>query len=235
VNGEVLTPILNLLDLFGIAVFALSGAAIAAKERQTFVTMGFFALVTGVGGGTIRDLLIDAPVFWITDPRVAPVCLACAVFAWFTPVRFWQGKAFDMGDAAGLAAYAVLGSAKAMAYGVPPVPAALMGIITGCVGGIIRDVVAGRPSIIMQPELYVTAAALSSAITVAGMMVADQLALADGWIWGAAFVAGFALRAAAIQFGWGLPSYGGGAAPDSLEEDRARAEALEAIESENDT
>ncbi|MEM7703719.1 MAG: trimeric intracellular cation channel family protein [Pseudomonadota bacterium] len=231
-NGEVLTPILNLLDLFGIAVFALSGAAIAAKERQTFVTMGFFALVTGVGGGTIRDLLIDAPVFWITDPRVAPVCLACAVFAWFAPVRFWQGKAFDMGDAAGLAAYAVLGSAKAMAYGVPPVPAALMGIITGCVGGIIRDVVAGRPSIIMQPELYVTAAALSSAVTVAGMMVADQLMIADGWVWGVAFVAGFTLRAAAIQFSWGLPSYGGGAAPDSIEEERARAEAFDALDTE---
>lgn len=229
-NGEVLTPILNLLDLFGIAIFALSGAAIAAKERQTFVTMGFFALVTGVGGGTIRDLLIDAPVFWITDPRVPAVCLACAVFAWFTPVRLWQGKAFDIGDAAGLAAYAVLGSAKAMAYGVPPIPAALMGIITGCVGGIIRDVVAGRPSIIMQPELYVTAAALSASITVIGMTLSASLGLSDGWVWALAFIAGFALRTAAIQFGWGLPSYGRGAVPDSVEEDRARAEAIEAIE-----
>ncbi len=207
-NGEVLTPILNLLDLFGIAVFALSGAAVAAKERQTFVTMGFFALVTGVGGGTVRDLLIDAPVFWITDARVPAVCLACALFAWIAPLRLWQGKAFDMGDAAGLAAYAVLGSAKALAYGVPPIAAVLMGIITGCVGGIIRDVVAGRPSIIMSPELYVTAAALSASITVLGMMVAESLALADGWVWAIAFVAGFALRAAAIQLGWSLPSYG---------------------------
>ncbi|MEM7690234.1 MAG: trimeric intracellular cation channel family protein [Pseudomonadota bacterium] len=233
-NGEVLTPILNILDLFGIAIFALSGAAIAAKERQTFVTMGFFALVTGVGGGTVRDLLIDAPVFWITDPRVAGVCLACAVLAWFTPVRLWQGKAFDMGDAVGLAAYAVLGSAKAMAYGVPPIPAALMGVITGCVGGIIRDVVAGRPSIIMQPELYVTAAAVSATVTVVGMMAAQALGVADGSAWGAAFIAGFAVRAAAIQFGWGLPSYGGGAAPDSVEEDRARAEAIEASEAPAD-
>ena len=214
IDTQVLTPILNLLDLFGIAIFALSGAAVAAKERQTFVTMGFFALVTGVGGGTVRDLLIDAPVFWITDPRVAGVCLGCAVLAWFTPVRLWQGKAFDMGDAAGLAAYAVLGSAKATAYGVPPVPAALMGIITGCVGGIIRDVVAGRPSIIMQPELYVTAAALTSAITVLGMMIAERFGFADGWVWALAFAAGFALRAGAIQFGWGLPSYGDGARPD---------------------
>lgn len=213
-DTEVFTPILNILDLFGIAVFALSGAAVAAKERQTFVTMGFFALVTGVGGGTVRDLLIDAPVFWITDPWVPAVCLACALLAWFTPVRLWQGKAFDIGDAAGLAAYAVIGCAKAIAYGVPPIAAFLMGIITGCAGGVIRDVVAGRPSIIMHPEFYVTAAALSAAITVLGMMAASAIGLADGWVWGAAFLAGFALRAAAIQFGWSLPSYGGGAKPD---------------------
>ncbi|MDJ0642695.1 MAG: trimeric intracellular cation channel family protein [Erythrobacter sp.] len=208
-NGEILTPILDWLDIVGIAIFALSGAVVAARERQTFVTMGFFALVTGVGGGTVRDLLIGAPVFWISDAWVAAVCLGCALIAWFTPVRLWQGKLFDLADGVGLAAYAVLGSAKAMAYGVPPVPAILMGIITGCVGGIIRDVVAGRPSIIMQPELYVTAAALSAALTVVGMLSATALGLADFAIWIAAFVAGFALRAAAIQWELGLPSYRG--------------------------
>ncbi|QFT78246.1 trimeric intracellular cation channel family protein [Erythrobacter sp. THAF29] len=207
-NEAILTPILDALDMIGIAIFALSGAVIAAKEQQTFVTMAFFALVTGVGGGTVRDLLIGAPVFWMTDPWVAAICLGCALIAWFTPVSLWQGKAFDLADGAGLAAYAVLGSAKALAYGIPPIPAILMGIITGCVGGIIRDVVAGRPSIIMQPELYVTAGALSSTITVLGMLAAPRLALPDGWIWGAAFIAGFALRAAAIQWQLGLPSYG---------------------------
>ena len=212
-NEAVLTPILDLLDIIGIAIFALSGAVIAAKERQTFVTMAFFALVTGVGGGTVRDLLIDAPVFWMTDPWVAPICLGCALLAWFTPTRFWQGKRFDMADGAGLAAYAVLGSAKALAYGIPPVPAVLMGIITGCVGGIIRDVVAGRPSIIMQPELYVTAAALSASISVVGMLAAADLSLANGWIWGAAFIAGFTLRAAAIHWQLGLPNYGGETEP----------------------
>lgn len=206
-NEEILTPILDWLDIAGIAIFALSGAVIAAKERQTFVTMGFFALVTGVGGGTVRDLLIGAPVFWITDPWVAPVCLLTALLAWFTPLKLWQGKVFDMADGAGLAAYAVLGSAKAMAYGVPPVPAVLMGVITGCVGGIIRDVVAGRPSIIMQPELYVTAAALSAGLTVVGMLASALTGLPNGAVWSVAFVAGFALRGAAIQFGWGLPSY----------------------------
>ena len=206
-NEEIFTPILDWLDIVGIAIFALSGAVIAAKERQTFVTMAFFALVTGVGGGTVRDLLIGAPVFWITDGWVAPVCLGCAALAWFTPLKWWQGKGFDMADGAGLAAYAVLGSAKAMAYGVPPVPAILMGIITGCVGGIIRDVVAGRPSIIMQPELYVTSAALSASVTICGAILAVLVRVPVMWAWGTAFVAGFALRAAAIQFGWGLPSY----------------------------
>ena len=207
-NETILTPILDWLDIAGIAIFALSGALVAARERQTFVTMGFFALVTGVGGGTVRDLLIDAPVFWMQDPWVAAVCLATALVVWFTPGRWWNGNFFDYADALGLAAYAVLGSAKALAYGIPPVPAVLMGVITGCVGGVIRDVVAGRPSIIMQPELYVTAAAVSSALTVTAMLFALTLAISNWAIWIAAFLAGFVLRAAAIRFEWGLPSYG---------------------------
>jgi uncharacterized membrane protein YeiH len=206
-NEGIFTPILDWLDIAGIAVFALSGAVVAAREQQTFVTMAFFALVTGVGGGTVRDLLIGAPVFWTTDGWVAGVCLGCAALAWFTPVTLWQGRLFDFADALGLAAYAVLGSAKALAYGVPPVPAVLMGVITGCVGGIIRDVVAGRPSIIMQPELYVTAAALSSTLSVAGMIAAGPLRIADWAVWMIAFAAGFALRAAAIHWQISLPSY----------------------------
>lgn len=203
----ILTPILDLLDIVGIALFALSGAVLAARLKQTFVTMAFFALVTGVGGGTVRDLLIRAPVFWIDDPWIAAVCLGTALIAWFTPVRWWEGKGFDYADGAGLAAYAVLGSAKALAYGVPPIPAALMGVITGSVGGIIRDVVAGRPSIIMSPELYVTPAALTAALTVAGMLAAPLLGLAESAVWGVAFACGFALRSAAIRWEWGLPSY----------------------------
>lgn len=78
-NEEVLTPVLDWLDLAGVAIFALTGALVAAKERQTLVTLCFFALVTGVGGGTVRDLLIGAPVFWIVDPWVAAVCLFIAL------------------------------------------------------------------------------------------------------------------------------------------------------------
>jgi len=159
-----LTTLPPALDLAGIAVFALSGALLAAQMRLTFVTLAFFALVTGAGGGTVRDLLIGAPVFWVRDPWVAPLCLAVALLAWFTPSRWWDRLLLEWLDAAGLAAYSVLGAAKALAYGIAPVPAVLMGVITGCVGGIIRDVLAARPSILMRPELYVTAAALSAAV-----------------------------------------------------------------------
>lgn len=205
--ADIITPLLDALALAGIALFALSGAVIAAKQGQTMVTLSFFALVTGVGGGTVRDLLIGAPVFWMTDPWVAPVCLGTALIAWFTPVRLWEGKLFDYADGAGLAAFSMLGSAKALAYGIPPVPAALMGVITGCVGGIIRDVVAGRPTILLGPELYVTAAALSSALCVAGLMAAEALGWPRNMVFLAAFAAGFALRAAAIHWRIGLPSY----------------------------
>ena len=202
-NEAILTPVLDWLDLAGVALFALTGALAAAKERQTLVTLAFFALITGVGGGTIRDLLIDAPVFWIADPWVAAICLGVALFAWFTPTRWWEGRFLAIADGAGLAAYAVLGTAKALQYGVPPVPAVLMGIITGTAGGIIRDVLAGRPSILMRPELYVTAAALSASLTALGALMA-----LDRWlVWVVAASAGFALRLAAITFNLALPSY----------------------------
>ena len=199
-----LTPALPpLLDLAGIAVFALSGALLAARLRQTIVSMAFFALVTGVGGGSVRDLLIGAPVFWVRDPWVAPVVLLTALIAWFTPRRWWEGKMLDWADAAGLAVYAVIGTAKALAFGVETVPAVLMGVVTGCAGGIIRDVLAGQPSILMRPELYVTAAALSATLCAVGTLAGLPLFA----VWGAAALAGFGLRGAALIWGLELPGY----------------------------
>lgn len=200
-----LPAVLGLVDLAAIAVFALSGAVLGARLRQTFVTLAFFALVTGVGGGSVRDLLIGAPVFWIRDPWVAPVCLGTALLAWFTPHRWWEGRLFEWADAAGLAGYSVLGAVKAMGFGVAPVAAVLMGVITGCVGGVIRDVLAGQPSILMRPELYVTAAALSAALAVTG----TWLGLAAPLVWTIAGLAGFALRGAAIHWSLAIPAYGG--------------------------
>ncbi|NBW76738.1 MAG: trimeric intracellular cation channel family protein [Sphingomonadaceae bacterium] len=201
--GAVIPTLPPLFDLLGTAVFALTGALLAARLQQTFVTMSFFALITGVGGGSVRDLLIGAPVFWVRDPWVAPVCLGVALLTWFTPRRLWEGQLLEWADAAGLAAYAVLGTAKALAYGLPPVPAVLMGIITGCVGGIIRDVIAGRPSILMRPELYVTAAALAAGLCALGQM----LGLPREVSLPVAALAGFALRGWAIRSGLALPAY----------------------------
>ncbi len=194
-----------LLDLAGIAVFALSGALVATRLKQTMVTVAFFALVTGVGGGSVRDLLIGAPVFWVHDPWVAPVILLTALIAWFTPIRWWEGKVLDWADALGLAVYAVLGTAKALSYEVEPVPAILMGVITGCVGGIIRDVLAGLPSILMRPELYVTAAALGATLCALGSL----LPLPQGLVWAVAALAAFALRGAALAWKIELPPYSG--------------------------
>ena len=203
--GSTLPALPPELDLAGIAVFALSGALLAARLRQTFVTMAFFALVTGVGGGTVRDLLIGAPVFWVRDPWVAPICLGVALIAWFTPQAWWQGRLLEWLDAGGLATYATLGAAKALVFGIAPVPAVVMGVVTGCVGGIIRDVLAGRPSILMRPELYVTAAALSASLCVLGKLVG----LPDPATWGIAVLGGFGLRGAALVWGLALPSHRG--------------------------
>lgn len=204
-NSVPLGTVLPWLDLFGIGVFAASGALAAARARQTLVTFSFFALVTGVGGGTVRDLLIGAPVFWVNDWRVPAVCLTTAGLIWLTPVRFWQGRALDWFDAVGLAVYAVFGAAKSLSFGVPALPAVMMGIVTACVGGIIRDVLAGKPSILLRPELYVTAAALASALFVA-LFLLGLPALPAAAI---GVAAGFGLRAAAIVRGLALPVYRG--------------------------
>jgi uncharacterized membrane protein YeiH len=194
-----------LVDLLGIAVFAFSGALLAAEKKQTIVTFIFFAVVTGVGGGTVRDLLIGAPVFWIHENAVLLICLVAALIAWAAPSGLWKGHALVWADAVGLAAYSAYGAAKGIAFGVAPLPAVAMGVLTACLGGIIRDVLAGEPSILMRAELYVTAAALSAAMTVGLIAAGLPMTLAAG----IAAAAGFALRGGAIRYGWSLPTYGG--------------------------
>jgi uncharacterized membrane protein YeiH len=139
----------------------------------------------------------------VHDTRVAGLCLAMAVAIWFTPQRWWTSRMFDWLDAAGLAAYAAFGAAKALSYGIPPVPAMVMGVVTACAGGIIRDLVAGEPSILMQPELYVTAAGVAAALHV-GLSLAGLPPFAAGLI---AAASGFALRAAAIHWRIAMPAY----------------------------
>jgi uncharacterized membrane protein YeiH len=202
-NGASLPTALVLLDYFGIAVFAISGALVAAERKLDFVTFVFFAVVTGVGGGTLRDLLIGAPVFWVHTNGTLVICIAAALLVWIASRRRFAGRALLGFDAAGMAAYATYGAAKALGYGIAPVPAFVMGVLTACAGGIIRDVLAGQPSVLMRRELYVTPAALSAALFVA-------LTLAGLAVWPAAAVAiaaGLALRGGAITRGWSLPPY----------------------------
>jgi uncharacterized membrane protein YeiH len=201
--SQIAPALITYLDLFGIAVFAASGALAAAKRQQTLVTFAFFALVTGVGGGTVRDLLIGAPVFWVHNWTFAATCLVTAALVWLTPMRVWNERALDWFDAIGIAIYAVFGAWKALSLGITPLPAMMMGVITACVGGIIRDILAGEPSILLKPEIYVTAAALASGLFV--ILLWLGLLLLPAAIIGS--TAGFALRAMAISRGWAIPAY----------------------------
>src|SRR3569832_1107250 len=183
----------------------VSDALVAAEKRQTLVTFIFFAVATGVGGGTLRDLLIGAPVFWVHANATLLICIAAALLVWLASSRRFAGAALLWFDAAGIAAYATYGAAKAAGFGVAPVPAFAMGVLTACAGGIIRDVLAGEPSVLMRPELYVTAAALA-----AGLFVELSLAgRAGGPAAAAAGAAGGARRGAAGARGGAGPAGGG--------------------------
>jgi uncharacterized membrane protein YeiH len=197
---------LILLDYAGVSVFAAAGALAAARKGQTIVTFAFFAAVTGVGGGTVRDLLLGAPVFWVHDAGYVAVCVAMAGLVWAVGERIIAGRVLLWLDAIGLAAYAVLGAAKAAAWGAPPLVAVVMGVISASVGGVIRDVLAGQPSVILNREIYVTAAALGAGSFVALRLMGLDLGMA-GLI--AALLA-FGLRAGALTRGWALPGYHGG-------------------------
>jgi uncharacterized membrane protein YeiH len=191
------------LDVAGIAVFAASGALAAARLRKDIVTFAFFAAITGTGGGTVRDLLIGAPVFWMHDPQPFAECLVVALLVWLTPRAWWGERGLDWFDAIGLAAYAVYGAAKALVWDIPALPAVGMGVVTACLGGILRDVLAGVPSVLLRPELYVTAAMVgaSAYVGLAAIGVPTTIAAVIG------SVAGFGLRALAMRYALRLPGY----------------------------
>lgn len=198
-------PVLRCLDIAGLSVFAASGALAAARQRLDIISACFFAIVAATGGGTLRDLLIGAPVFWMRDSVPLVICLIVAVAVWLAPLRWWSVRSLDWFDAAGLSAYAVYGASKALNFGISPLPAAAMGIVTACMGGVIRDVVAGVPSIMLRNELYVTAALLAAALFVS----LDAAGVPLPWASLAAAAAGFALRGAAIRWGLALPRHDG--------------------------
>lgn len=192
-----------LLDHAAVFVFAATGALAAAERRHDIVTFGFFAALTGVGGGTLRDLLIGAPVFWIHRPDYLITCLAAALTIWV----FGGGPRRELLliwlDALGLSAYAVIGAAKALSLDVAPLPAIVMGVMTATVGGVLRDVVAQHPSVLLRREVYVTAA-LAGAAAFVGLRGLGLAVLPAGL---AGFAAALGVRAGAIRFGWRLPAF----------------------------
>ncbi|WP_420478787.1 trimeric intracellular cation channel family protein [Brevundimonas sp. FT23028] len=197
--------VLGALDFAGVAVFAATGALAAARQKHDLVTFAFFGAITGVGGGTLRDLLIGAPVFWVQDWRYIAICLAASVAVWMVGARPWRFRALLWLDAIGLAAYGVMGAAKAGAFGIAPLICIVMGALTACFGGVVRDLLAGEPSILLRREITVSAALLAATVFVVARVVGLE-------VWPAAFLGGalgFGLRAGALAWGWSLPAFPG--------------------------
>ncbi|WP_343232695.1 trimeric intracellular cation channel family protein [Microvirga antarctica] len=198
-------------ETVGVAVFALSGALVAARRGMDPFGFAMLATVTGIGGGTLRDLLIGTrPVFWVSEPRDLLVCLFVAGALFLLGPR--RVRVFDGGrrglallwaDALGLALFAVMGTAKALAAGAPALSAIVLGTVTATFGGILRDILAGTTPLVLRQEIYVTAAALG-----AGVMVGLSSLGLDPQICAiAGFAAAFVLRALAISRGWSLPAF----------------------------
>ncbi len=196
--------VVHWLDLAGVAVFAASGALVASRKEMDAVGFVLVGAVTGVGGGTLRDLLLDRAVFWIARPEYLLVCFSVAALLFFAapyihrryPVLLWA-------DAAGLSLFAVTGAAVALETGVAWPVATLMGVMTATFGGVIRDVICNEIPLILRREIYATAAALGSGVYVA-LIAADVPAPAPGL---AGFAACFVLRALAIRLRLALPAY----------------------------
>lgn len=198
-----MNPIL-ILDYAGIAVFAATGALAASRKQVDMIGFLFFAATTGIGGGTVRDLVLDVPVFWVANPDYLVICVVTAVIVYFTAHLFESRyKLLLWLDAIGLAAYCVFGAWKAYSVTGSPVIAVVMGVITASFGGILRDQMAGEPNILLQREIYITAALVGSA-AYTGLAMAGLPVMAAAL---PAALAAFAIRGGALKFGWSFPPY----------------------------
>jgi uncharacterized membrane protein YeiH len=163
-----MNDLLYWLDIFGTIVFALSGALMAGRYKLDPFGVVVLASVTAVGGGTIRDVILQAPVFWVVQPIYLYVVLTTALL---TIVLIRQPKLIPkrfllIADALGLALFAVLGTQKSLALGSPLPVAIVMGMITGVAGGMIRDVLCNVIPMILQKEIYALAAMLGGGLFV---------------------------------------------------------------------
>lgn len=196
--------LLQFLDYAGVAVFAATGALAASRKQLDIVGFLFLAGVTGIGGGTFRDLILGVPVFWVLNSTYLLVCGAVAIFVFVRAHRLESRyKLLLWMDALGLSAYSALGAAKGMAATGSPVVAIVMGMLTATFGGILRDLLAGEPSVLLRPEIYVTAAMAGAAVFTLG----DIGGLPTFASASLAFVTAFAVRGGALRFGWRIPAY----------------------------
>ncbi|MGP6086967.1 trimeric intracellular cation channel family protein [Antarctobacter jejuensis] len=199
-----MTPLI-LLDYAATLVFALTGALVASRAQLDVVGFAFLAGLTGLGGGTLRDVLLDRTPVWIADPNYLAVVTLAAVLVFFTAHLIESRlKAIHWLDALALGVAVAAGAGVAQRMGQPPTVVLVMGIVTGCAGGLARDVVANEvPLVLKQGELYVTCALAGSLATV----IAATLG-ATPLVTGAVTLAvTFALRAGSLALGWRLPVY----------------------------
>lgn len=187
---------LAVLSLIGTAVFAASGALVAAEQKFDVIGAVFLSVAAGLGGGTVVDVLIGVDVRWLTAPEPLWVALAAAVVV-FEAVRFGAPpeKSLVWADAAGLALFTATGMQRLAALDLDPAATMFLTALGAAGGGIVRDVLANRAPLVFSGEIYVTAALLGSL-----SYYAVQLVLEDGWALAAALIVTFAVRAAGIVF-----------------------------------
>lgn len=199
--------ILYLLDLVGVGVFAISGALAAGRKSLDLLGVVVIAVVTAIGGGTLRDLLLDRhPIFWIADPVYVLVITgaALATVAWTRRFRPPE-KTLLIADALGLALFSVTGAGIAQDAGLSPVIVVIMGTMTGTAGGMIRDVLTNEIPLILRPDMELYATAAIAGITLYLGLEALGLPRAPAGFAGMAAIAG--LRFAAILINLKLPVF----------------------------
>ena len=197
------SPTLVVLDLLGIFVFALSGGLAAVRKELDIFGVLVLAGTTGLGGGFLRDVLIDAtPPAALADSRylLVPVGAGLLTFA-FHPALGRLERVINVLDAFGLALFCVAGALKAVGYGLGPVPAALMGMVTAIGGGMLRDVLVGRVPMVFSGELYATPALAGAAIAI-GLDRLDQPFVVSAWAGGLVCLA---WRLLALRRDWHAP------------------------------
>jgi uncharacterized membrane protein YeiH len=200
-----LDTFITTLDWFAVAVFAVTGALVASRKQMDIFGFALLATVTGIGGGTMRDLMLGAlPVFWVRDPVYLVICVTTAVLVFFTAhIPESRYRLLLWIDAVGLAVACVIGARAGLVANAGWFVAIVMGVVTGTFGGVARDVLGGESPVILRKEIYVTAA-LAGAATFVGLLQlgVPQIAAAI-----TGFACCFAIRSMALRYGWSLPVY----------------------------